>query len=66
MTSVSGARYDSWAAIWQMSFANRPDPPPTELPSASCALCYPAIARVALTGRADVPSTKGTIERGKP
>jgi hypothetical protein len=46
--SISGDPYDTWSTVWQMSFAGRQDPPPTSLPSASCALCYPAIARVAL------------------
>ncbi len=48
--SVSGTEYTSWNEIWQMSFAGRSGAAPTEFNEVNCALCYPAIARVALTG----------------
>ena len=49
-SSVSGTQYSTWDELWQMSFAGRTDSPPTEFKESGCALCYPAIARVALTG----------------
>ncbi|MBW2537076.1 MAG: hypothetical protein JRI55_36655 [Deltaproteobacteria bacterium] len=63
-SSDTGTAYGTWSEIWQKSFANRTDPPPTELPSASCALCYPAIARVALTGalHGDVPDAQAAYD----
>ncbi|MCD6499018.1 MAG: hypothetical protein J7M25_12070 [Deltaproteobacteria bacterium] len=42
-------QFADWATVWQESFAGRQDPPPTELPYKSCALCYPFIARAVLT-----------------
>ena len=48
VSSDTGDNYATWAELWEKSFANRTDPSPTEMPTASCAYCYPAIARVAL------------------
>ena len=51
-SSVSGTPYATWAELWQKSFANRAGPAPTTLEDKNCALCYSAIARVALSSAA--------------
>jgi hypothetical protein len=43
-----GTEYVDWATVWQKSFAGRTDPAPTAFADASCAMCYPMIARGAL------------------
>jgi hypothetical protein len=60
VSSDTGADYTTWSELWGKSFAGRTDPPPTELPSASCSMCYPINARVALTGaiHAGVPNAQ--------
>jgi hypothetical protein len=50
VSSDTGDDYATWEELWEKSFAGRTDPPPTALPSASCSMCYPINARVALTG----------------
>ncbi|MBN1772263.1 MAG: hypothetical protein JXB32_13425 [Deltaproteobacteria bacterium] len=52
-----GSEYADWTTVWQKSFAGRTDPAPTAFADASCAMCYPMIARGALAAaeRAELP-----------